>query len=279
MKVLLMTSDYNIAANIAIKEFLFSKRVKNGEIEVVGIIEANTFRLGDKESWKRAKRLLKKSGLKFFLRTSLLNHWQKMYLKFQKYTWAERDRDVFEIKELAEKYKIPFLRVDSINELASESFIKNNQPDYLVSCLLLQKVSAKILSLPNLGSINFHPALFSQHRGTWSAFWAIFHDFRNWGATVHIMTENFDEGKIIVQKRFGIKADDSIFSVSRKSAKIGGKLLVKALIKLKYGNRLAGFAKKAMAKLSSTPESEQVKKLREMNKKIIYTEELLQLKG
>lgn len=279
MQVILMVSDYNLAANIAVQEFLNSKQIRNGAIEVVGILEANTFRIGDKASWKRARQLLRKSGLRFFLRTSLLNYWQKMHLRFQKYTWAERDRDVFEIKELAAKHDIPFLRVDSINNNSSTEFIESSSPDYLVSCLLLQKVSAKILRLPKFGSINFHPALFHQHRGTWSAFWAIFYNFRSWGATVHMMTENFDEGKIIVQKRFGIKVDDSIFSVSQKSAKIGGKLLVKALLKLKYRNSLANFARKAMAGLSSTPKRDQVRKLHKMNKKIIYTEELLQLKG
>ena len=140
MKVILMASDYNLAANIAVKEFLSSKQVKKGIIEVVGILEATTFRIGDKTSWKRAERLLKKSGFRFFIKTSLLNHWQKVFLKWQKYTWAERDRDVFEIKELAQQNNIPFLRVDSINDKFSRDFINKYNPDYLVSALLLQKV-------------------------------------------------------------------------------------------------------------------------------------------
>ena len=272
-----MTSDYNLAANVAVKEFLSSKKVKDGTIQVVGIVETTTFRLGDKDSWKRAKRLLLKSGLKFFLKTSLLNHWQKMYLKFQKYVWAEKDRKVFEIKELAKKNRIPFLHIDDINSEKSREFMKEKNPDYLVSCLLLQKVSKEVLEIPRKNSINFHPALFTQHRGTWSAFWAILTNSRKWGATVHIMTENFDEGEIVVQKRFGIDKNESIFSVSQKSAKIGGRILVKALMRLRYKNRLASMKKAAMARLFTTPREEDVRKLRKMNKKIIYTEEVLSL--
>ena len=278
MKVILMVSDYNLAANVAVREFLSAKKVRNGDIEVVGILEATTFRIGDKTSWKRAERLLRLSGFRFFMKTSLLNHWQKMFLRWQKYMMADRDRDIFEIKELASQNNIPLLRVDSINDEFSRDFIKKHDPDYLVSALLLQKVSKRVLDLPREGSINFHPALFHQHRGTWSAFSAIFHNFKTWGATVHMMTENFDEGKIILQKRFGIKADESIFSVSQKSAKVGGKLLVKALLRLKYKNKFVTLKKNALAKLSTTPNRNHIKKLKKMNKKMIHTEEVLQLK-
>lgn len=275
MKVILMTSDYNLAANTAVQVFLDSKRRKKQNIEVVGIIETTTFRIGDSDSWKRATRLFTKSGWKFGLKTSLLNHWQKIWLKFQKYFYPNTNRVVFEIKELAGFEKIPFVRVDSINNQKSKDFIQKLNPDYLVSALLLQKVSPEVLALPQKGAINFHPALFSQHRGTWSAFWAVFHNFKTWGATVHMMTQNFDEGKIVAQKRFGLKPDASIFSVSQKSAKIGGKLLVTALIKLKYKNKLLDLKEKALAKLFTTPHKKHVKKLKRMNRRMIHSEEIL----
>ena len=74
-------------------------------------------------------------------------------------------------------------------------------------------------------------------------------------------------------------AAESIFSVSQKSARVGGKLLVKALTRLKYKNKLVTLKENALAKLSTTPEKNHIQKLKRMNKKMIHTEEVLQLKG
>jgi hypothetical protein len=55
MRIILLTSDYYLSANLAVKSFLSQKAVKNGEIEVVGILVGKNFSFDERSN----KRLLK----------------------------------------------------------------------------------------------------------------------------------------------------------------------------------------------------------------------------
>ncbi|MCK5460596.1 hypothetical protein KAI58_01280 [Candidatus Gracilibacteria bacterium] len=272
MKIILLTSDYHLAANIAIDTF-FQKRTSN--IEILGIISASTFCF-DERSFRISWKFLKRSGLRFFVKTVLTNIWQTILLKIGKYFFHEQKREFFEIEELSKKNNIPFLKVSNINSKNVKNFIKKHSPDYIVSCLLLQLVKKNILELPRKGAINFHPALFEFHRGGFTSFWTLFKNRKKSGATVHFMTEKLDEGKIILQKNFLVKQSDSIFCINRKSAQLGGRLLVKALIKLGKREKLENFQKR-LGKIFTMPTKKQTYLFRKKGKKIIHLKDLFRV--
>jgi len=259
MKVILMTSNFNLAANIAVRAFLENQnKLKKHNIEIVGLICASTVGLNFR-SVKLSWRFLKKSGIKFFAKTIGVNVWQQAKLKFAKYFLTKNEREFFDFKELSRDFNITYFETGNINNIDVEDFIKKQQADCLVSCHLLQILKKNILEIPELGSINFHPSLLQKHRGSFTSFWALLKKWKTSGATVHYMTEKLDDGKVILQRKFFIKPDDSIFCVNKKNALIGAKLLIKALIKIKKKTVKAQHLQK-LGKMFSMPTARQVER-------------------
>lgn len=258
MKVVLLTSDYHVTANIGLKSFLEFSGLKKHDIEVVGIVMAGQFSLGRKHL-KRTAYFFKKANFVFLAKNIIVSIWRKIEISIARYLIPNNKREYYGIDELAKIHKIPFLAVESVNSVKAGQFIKEKNPDLLVSCFLLEILKKEILSIPKKGSINVHPALVQKHRGSFSAFWAIAKNWKKTGATVHYMNEAVDEGDVILQKHFFVYPSDTVFSVNKKAAQLGGKLLAKALISIKK-NQVRGFQIKRVANLFSFPSPSELKK-------------------
>ncbi len=257
MKVLLLTSDYHISANIAIHSFLNQPEVKKGEIEVVGILIADQFSL-DERSIKRTINYFKRLNPLFLIKNIVTNVYKQLSIGLARFFVSKKKRAYFGIEEMSEENDIPYLSVSSINSSVSEKFIKSIKPDMLVSCFLLEIVKDNILKLPEKGSINVHPSLIQKHRGIFTSFWALAKKWKRSGATVHYMNEKIDDGDVIIQKKFFVHPSDSIHSIDKKAAVLGGKLLVKALSKIKRNN-VKPFRFKNVGKFFTTPTPAQIK--------------------
>ena len=244
MKVILLTSDYNLPANVAIRDFLENPTLKKQKIDIVGLVSASTFDFNER-GFRVMMKFIKKSGFWFFAKSIFSSIWKRLSIGFAKWFIPDSSRTYFSLQELAEKHNIPFLSVEDVNSKTSEAFIKDKKPDYLTSLFLLQILKKNILKLPHKGAINAHPALMQRHRGVFTSFWALLKNWRHGGATVHFMTEKVDEGKVILQKRFFVHPSDTIYSVNYKSAKICSQLILKALLKLKRNEKYGFFLKKA----------------------------------
>ena len=275
MRVVIMTSDYYIGALVALRTFLESPQLKKYNIKVVGIISASTFTF-DKRSFRVMNKFIKRSGPAFVLKSTVTNVWQSILLRLAKWFIPYRYREYLNIDELAQIYNIPHKHVSSINSKEAIKFMKSKKPDYLVSSLLLQIVKKEVLDIPTQGSINFHPALTQTHRGSFSAFWTLLKNWTRSGATVHFMTEQLDDGKVILQKHFFVHPSDTINSINLKAAKLGGELLVKALVKLKK-RKTKGFGLKKLGGLFTMPTKKEVKAFEKQKKKTIDTEDLFRL--
>jgi folate-dependent phosphoribosylglycinamide formyltransferase PurN len=267
MKIVLLTSDYNLSANIGIKTFLENPKLKKHGIEIAGLVSANPYHV-DRNSWRRMRRFMKQCGWSFSLKNIITNMWKHATIKFAKWFIPDKNREYFDIDELAHHHNIPFLEVENINSKESEKFIKKMKPDYLVSCFLLQILKKEILNLSKKGAINVHPALMQQHRGTFSAFWAMIKNWKSHGATVHFMTEKLDRGLAIIQRKIFVHPSDTMYCVNKKSAKLGAYLLVKALIKLKR-NEARGFLLKKFGQMFTAPKSEDIQRFYAQGKSLI----------
>jgi len=267
MKIILLTSDYNLPANIALKTFLRNPNLRKHEIEVVGIISTPPYKAGD-SAWKSMRCFMKHAGWAFSLKSIITTILKKIQIKFAKWLIPNRLREHFEIDELAKFSNIPFLEVQHINSPKSKEFMQKLKPDYLVSCFLLQIIDKEVLGIPKTGSINVHPALMQKHRGTFTSFWAILKNWSKSGATVHFMTEKLDKGMVILQRHFFVHPSDTIYSINKKSAKLGANLLVKALVKLKK-NEVKGYLLKKFGQKFKTPTLYDVKQFYARGKNIL----------
>ncbi|MEA1928258.1 MAG: formyltransferase family protein, partial [Candidatus Auribacterota bacterium] len=119
------------------------------------------------------------------------------------------------IVELASRHGLPLLRSSSPNKKVFREEVAGLSPDLIISSqgFLLKK---GILSLAPLGCLNRHAALLPQYRGIYPIFWAMLHDEREIGVSVHFMNEKYDDGRIIVQEKINVEPDDTFFSLYGK---------------------------------------------------------------
>lgn len=61
-----------------------------------------------------------------------------------------------------------------------------------------------------LRMVNIHPSLLPEGRGAWPMPQTILRGLRESGVTVHKMTENFDEGDILLQRRIPVEPSDNL---------------------------------------------------------------------
>ena len=83
--------------------------------------------------------------------------------------------------------------------------------------------------------LNIHPSLLPKYKGLNTHMRAIKNRDRHTGATIHIVTEKLDSGKIILQKKVKILKKDNIKSLKNKVLKIEHEIYPKAIVKF-YSN-------------------------------------------
>jgi len=85
---------------------------------------------------------------------------------------------------------------------------KKHEVDFLFNFMSPKKVSKSVLENIKKYAINFHPAC-PKYPGVGSASYAIYNQDNNYGVTAHLMTENFDEGRIINVLEFPILKEEN----------------------------------------------------------------------
>lgn len=109
------------------------------------------------------------------------------------------------------------------------------QPDLIVSYSAPQIIREELLSVPRHGVINVHGSLLPDYRGCLPSFWYLYNGEKTGGATVHYMSEKLDDGAIIEQESVDISDCRSMFDLMKKTKRLGGELMVKAIREIKEG--------------------------------------------
>jgi methionyl-tRNA formyltransferase len=87
--------------------------------------------------------------------------------------------------------------VGNINHYVDELALL--QPDFIFSVQYRRLLRPPILRLPQHGCINLHFGLLPRYGGCYPIAWAILNGESQAGATLHYMSETFDEGDVIAQ--------------------------------------------------------------------------------
>ena len=140
-----------------------------------------------------------------------------------------RPRKQVSLAELAHAHGVPMVESDNVGCPRTFEWIEARSPDVIASVYLNQRIGKDLLRVPSRGCINIHPALLPRHRGLFPYFWVLANSETETGVTVHYVEEQFDTGAIIAQERLAVKPEDTIQSLSYRSAQVGGPLLVRAL--------------------------------------------------
>jgi methionyl-tRNA formyltransferase len=117
--------------------------------------------------------------------------------------------------DLAEENEIEITALSAKSNAASD-WVLHKHPDVLFSIHYRYRISKEILEIPTMGCVNLHPALLPNYRGCFSSVWAIINGEKQTGYTYHYMTEKFDAGNILLQKKIPLTMEDTAFSLFHK---------------------------------------------------------------
>ncbi len=126
-------------------------------------------------------------------------------------------------------HKIYDIKAPSVNSKEFTDEIKKLSPDIILVGSWSEKFNPEILALPKFGVVNCHPSLLPKHRGANPYFWAIYSGDNKTGVTFHLMDENIDTGKILMQAAFKIDPDMTGGDLRDRAANIAG-LMVPELL-------------------------------------------------
>lgn len=150
--------------------------------------------------------------------------------------WSQRTGGYFEKKFdddtetfVSLKYlKTPFYFVKNHNSNPTKLLIKNLSVDVLLNAGTPRKLSKLILNTTPYGVINIHPGILPQYRGCSAVEWSIYNNDRI-GNTAHFMTENYDDGPIIIKEKYNFSKENNYSSIRVKTFEKGCVLAAKAL--------------------------------------------------
>ena len=113
------------------------------------------------------------------------------------------------IDKYANKNKFNVSYVDKKNKRNIFNFIKNTDAKLIFSSGFPYKIPKKFIDYKKI-LINSHPSLLPKYKGLTPVRDALKNNETEIGISVHYMTENLDEGKIIKQRKLIIKKEQSI---------------------------------------------------------------------
>ncbi len=136
----------------------------------------------------------------------------------------------------ANKSKINNIRIKYSNRKYFEDrllkLFKKNNVDLICLAGFMKILSGSFIKKFYKPILNIHPSLLPKYKGLNTHNRAIQNKDSYSGATVHIVNEKLDSGKIILQKKIKILKSDSGKSLEKKVLKIEHKIYPRAIIKL-----------------------------------------------
>lgn len=108
-------------------------------------------------------------------------------------------------------------------------FIKELNPDMIITCAYGQILSEEILNIPKLGCFNLHGSLLPKYRGGAPIHYALLNGDEKTGITLMYMDKGMDSGDMIAKEEIKIEDNDNIESLTNKLSIIASKMIIKYL--------------------------------------------------
>jgi methionyl-tRNA formyltransferase len=117
------------------------------------------------------------------------------------------------MKVLAEKSGIPFFRPNLMKDpQVYNTYVKLN-PELAILAFVTDIIPEKLLTIPSLGTICYHPSILPRHRGASAINWALIQGDVRTGLTILWADKGIDTGPILLQKEVEIGPDDTTGSL------------------------------------------------------------------
>jgi len=124
--------------------------------------------------------------------------------------------DHYDLSRHAKSYNISCKYVKDINAPHIVDWIRSKNPTIVFVNGWSQILKKEVLSIPEKGTIGYHPSLLPYNRGRHPLIWAIELGLEKTGSTFFLMNEKADQGNIISQKEIKIDKRETSLSLYRK---------------------------------------------------------------
>ena len=139
-------------------------------------------------------------------------------------------------REIANKSKIKnkYIKYSKKKKFESLSLklIKKHKIDLICLAGFMRIFSRKFIKKFSKPILNIHPSLLPKYKGLNTHYRVIKNREKYSGATVHVVNEKLDAGKIIIQGKVKILKSDTVKTLKKKILKIEHKIYPKGIIKL-----------------------------------------------
>ena len=128
-------------------------------------------------------------------------------------TFSPPDKRGEPLKILAEKSGVPFFRPKLMKDpQVFDDYVKLN-PELAILAFVTDIIPEKLLSVPSLGTICYHPSILPRHRGASAINWAIIQGDTRTGLTILWVDKGIDTGPVLLQKEVEIGPDETTGSL------------------------------------------------------------------
>jgi methionyl-tRNA formyltransferase len=209
-----------------------------------------------------------------------LRHWRASGLRYALYLWGSTTlAEMFlagsaapPVTVQAQRRGIPVLATRDVNAAEELAFVRDRQPDILVSAFFNQRIGEPLAALPTAGAVNIHPSRLPELRGVDPVFYAMLRGSPNWGVSVHRIAPELDAGDVIAQEACPAQDGLSVFAATAQLYARGAELLVGALDRIAAGE--PGNPQPRDAGYDSWPTRRQVAALLASGRRLIRWREL-----
>lgn len=125
--------------------------------------------------------------------------------------------------------KAALYQPESLRDYSAEKFLNSFSADLFVVVSFGQILTANILKIPRVFSINLHPSLLPKYRGAAPVNWAVINGETKTGLTVIRMNERMDAGDMILQREIEIDQKDTAEILNKRLSELGAILLLDAI--------------------------------------------------
>jgi methionyl-tRNA formyltransferase len=151
-------------------------------------------------------------------------------------TFCPPDKRGEAIKVLAEKSGIPVFRPNLMKDPQVYDAYLKLKPELAILAFVTDIIPEKLLTVPSLGTICYHPSILPRHRGASAINWAIIQGDSRTGLTIFWADKGIDTGPILLQKEIEIGPDETTGSVYfNKLFPMGVDAVVEAVELIKKG--------------------------------------------
>jgi methionyl-tRNA formyltransferase len=121
----------------------------------------------------------------------------------------DRGSKIDPIKDAAQTAGIPVFQPPRMKDPQAYEQIVALNPDLAVLAFVTDIVPGKVLAVPKLGAICYHPSILPRYRGASAINWAVINGEQMSGLTIFWVDEGIDTGDILLQKKVEIGPNET----------------------------------------------------------------------